>query len=102
MDKRPAGFKFGTKSTKLIRACGELQHNGRTYRLVLVEADGQPYYSLRLYNARGRFIKQLMFEPEIIGGILGLLSRESQEKILGENSLHEGGGVDKVVGSVVR
>jgi len=76
MDKREAGFKFGVNRTKFIRQCGELPHNGRTYKLALVEADNSPYYALRLYNGKGKFIKQFMFEIAIIGKVIDLLEIE--------------------------
>jgi len=70
--KQQAGFKFGVNPTKLIGVVGEVKHDGRTYRLCLVEADGHRYHALRLYNARGKFIKQLMTEPVLAGKIAGL------------------------------
>lgn len=76
INKQKTGFKFGVKSTKLIRLCGELTYNGRIYKLALVEADGLPYYSIRLYNSQGKFIKQFMFEPSIISDMSSLLSKE--------------------------
>jgi len=72
INKQKAGFKFGTKTTKLIRSCGQLVHNGRAYKLVLVEADGLPYYSLRLYNGQGKFIKQFMFELAVLSPLINL------------------------------
>lgn len=72
MQKREAGFRFGVNSTRLIRIIDETKHNGRLYRLCEVEADGRRYHSLRLYNEKGRFIKQLMTEREIAGEISGM------------------------------
>lgn len=72
MDKQATGFKFGKKPTKLKEVIDEFEHNGRTYRLCKVEADGKVYDSLRLYNGRGKFIKQFMSEPEIAGQIAGM------------------------------
>ena len=73
INKQKVGFKFGTKSTKLIRSCGQVSHNGRTYKLALVEADGLPYYALRLYNGQGKFIKQFMFELAVLSPLVNLL-----------------------------
>ena len=61
--RQQAGFRFGVRPTKLLRVCGQLTHNGRAYKLVLLEADGNQYYAWRLYNGKGKFIKQFMFEP---------------------------------------
>lgn len=72
MDKKVAGFKFGINSSKLIETIDEYRHNGRLYRLCKVEVDGQIYHSLRLYNGRGKFIKQFMTEPELAGEIAGM------------------------------
>jgi len=76
MNKQGAGFKYGVNRTNLIRLCGEVPWDGRAYKLALVEADGSPYYSIRLYNAKGKFIKQLMFEPAVLGGLIDLLETE--------------------------
>lgn len=80
VDKRAAGFKFGVRSTKLIRRCGVIYHGMRKYKLDLVEADGKPYYALRLYNAQDKFIKQLMFEPDALAGMVDLLKWELANK----------------------
>ena len=65
MNKQAAGFKYGKNPTKLIREIGRVDHNGRAYRLCEIEADKKRYHTLRLYNGNGKFIKQLMTEPEI-------------------------------------
>ena len=65
MNKQAVGFKYGKNPTKLIQEIGRVDHNGRTYRLCEVEADGQRYHALRLYNGQGKFIKQLMTEPDL-------------------------------------
>ncbi len=66
MEKVKTGFKLGTKKVEVLHTLGEVKHNGRTYRLVKVRvSSGEEYLSLRLYNARGKFIKQFMMEPEI-------------------------------------
>ena len=64
--KTATGFRFGRHRLKVLKTFGEVPHNGRTYRLVQVETSlRQKYLSLRLYNGQGRFIKQLLFEPEL-------------------------------------
>lgn len=97
MNKTPAGFKFGVNPTRLLRLCGEFQHNGRTYKLaevkVIVETEpiAHNYYSLRLYNAAGRFIKQFMFEPEALDSIYGLLyAEQGRRSIFGLRDLVRG------------
>lgn len=77
--KQQAGFKFGIRRTTVLRRCGEVDANGRKYKLLQVQADDKPYYTLRLYNARGKFIKQLMFEPWILNGIIDLLVNEANQ-----------------------
>ena len=75
MDKQAAGFKYGKYRLQVICNCGQVNIDGRQYRLVYVQTnDGSYYYSLRLYNARGRFIKQLLFEPSIRNALIELLS----------------------------
>lgn len=77
MDKQKAGFKFGKYRLTVIAKLGSIQHNGRTYSLVKVQThDEQIYLSLRLYNAQGRFIKQLLFEPEIKEELCQLLRQD--------------------------
>ncbi len=65
MNKQSTGFKYGKNPTKLIRNIGQVTHNGRIYRLSFVEADGSLYVALRLYNEKGKFIKQFMTEPTL-------------------------------------
>lgn len=77
INKQRAGFKFGIHRTTVLRQCGEIDADGRKYKLALVLADDMPYYTLRLYNAKGRFIKQLMFEPWILNGVIDLLVTEA-------------------------
>ena len=74
MEKQQAGFKFGKFRLTVLKVIGEVKHNGRTYRLVEVETnDKLRYYSIRLYNQTGRFIKQMLYEPEISGPMADLL-----------------------------
>ncbi len=74
MEKRTAGFRFGRHRLEVLQTYGELTFRGRTYRLVKVRTeDGLEYKSIRFYNAQGRFIKQLLFEPEVTRGLVRLL-----------------------------
>lgn len=75
VEKQKAGFKFGKYRLKVIETKGEVvSPDGRKYRLVMVETNEQQfYYALRLYNAKGKFIKQFLYEPAIAGAIAGLL-----------------------------
>ena len=81
MDKQKVGFKFGKWSTEVLKRCGELDVDGRKYKLVMLKTgEDLTYYSLRLYNQKGRFIKQLMFEPWSLNGIIDLLVTEANSK----------------------
>lgn len=76
MEKQKVGFKFGKYRLNVLERLGSIKHNGRTYSLVKVETnDKQVYLSLRLYNATGKFIKQLLFEPELALPISKLLKK---------------------------
>lgn len=78
MDKQQTGFKFGKYRLTLLAKLGAIQHNCRSYSLVKVQThDGQVYLSLRLYNHQGRFIKQLLIEPELASAIGELFIRVS-------------------------
>ena len=72
MDKIETGFKFGKNKVEVLEQLGEVNHNGKTYRLLKVRVDDKEYISERLYNAHGKFIKQFMLEPEV-GPKLGRL-----------------------------
>ena len=52
---------------KLVQHLGEVEHNGITYRVVRerIPDTGDEYIAIKLYNAKGKFIKRLMIEPEI-------------------------------------
>ncbi len=74
-DKQKTGFKFGKHRLELIDTCGSLIHKGRLYRLVKVRThDRLDYFALRLYNDKGKFIKQFLFEPEIREAIALLIN----------------------------
>ncbi len=74
MDKQQAGFKFGRHRLQVTGLVGEVNHVGRTYKLVHVRTqDGIPYLSLRLYNEKRHFIKQLLFEPALSKALAELL-----------------------------
>lgn len=79
MNKQAAGFKFGKYRLTVLERLGTVQHNGRTYSLVKVLTNaGLEYLSLRLYNASGKFIKQLLIEPELAPAIAKLFEEASQ------------------------
>ncbi len=64
--KQATGFKFGLHRLEVLDTIGEIKHKGRTYRVVVVKThDGLIYRSIRFYNPQGKFIKQLLYEPEI-------------------------------------
>lgn len=74
IDKQKVGFKFGKYRLQVLKEAGEVKYNGRKYKLVKVKThDELIYWSLRLYNSHGKFIKQLLFEPEIKLQIANLL-----------------------------
>jgi len=78
MERQRAGFKFGKYRTTLIKHCGQVEADGRLYKLVLLRTnDGLDYYAMRLYNRTGKFIKQFLFEPYILNGIIDLLVQEA-------------------------
>jgi hypothetical protein len=75
IEKRETGFKFGKYSLKVTRRMGCFKYNGRRYVLVeVITNEGQIYNAIRLYNDKGKFIKQLLFEPEIRERLSRLLS----------------------------
>ena len=68
--KQQTGFRFGQHRLEVLHQIAHYPHNGRTYKLLLVRThDGLEYVSLRLYNSSGRFIKQILVEPELAGQI---------------------------------
>ena len=76
VEKQNTGFRYGRYSLSVLRTIGEVKHKGRTYRLCEVQTqDGLVYLSLRLYNPRGHFIKQMLVEPEVVAD----LARRVQE-----------------------
>ncbi len=78
INKQQAGFKFGQHRLEVIKLCGEVAHNGRTYKLLVVKThDGLLYNSLRLYNGKGKFIKQFLFEDDIAEDIGSMILDEA-------------------------
>lgn len=74
IQKQRAGFRFGKYSLTPGEILGEVAFNGRKYRIQKVfTQEEREYISIRLYNKRGKFIKQLLMEPEIAGSIGGIL-----------------------------
>ena len=81
IDKQKAGFKYGKYATTVIRTCGEVDIDGCKYKLVFLEtAQDQYYYSIRLYNPNGRFIKQFLFPPGGIFRLITLLLNEAKRR----------------------
>lgn len=73
-EKQTAGFKFGKYPLTVLNTFGEVHCDGRIYRLLMVQThEGLKYYSVRLYNARNHFIKQFLFEPELLSDLIALL-----------------------------
>ena len=70
-DRVETGFRYGRHKVEVLDQIGEdVEHNGRRYRVLRIRVDsGQEYISVRLYNAKGKFIKQLMMEPEVTAAV---------------------------------
>ena len=80
INKQQTGFKFGNHRLTVLKEYGEILHNGRKYKLLKVQTqDQQDYLSLRLYNATGKFIKQLLFEPELAESMIHLFRKATGE-----------------------
>lgn len=61
--KQSAGFRYGVRPVTVLNERGRFTTGeGRQYRVLDVEADGHLYIAIRLYNAKGKFIKQLLME----------------------------------------
>lgn len=76
IEKQQVGFKFGKYKLTVIKEFGQVQYNGRTYKLVGVRTNnGSDYLSLRLYNGTGKFIKQLLFEVGLATQMIHLLKK---------------------------
>lgn len=58
---------------EVVRTISEHVHEGRTYKILEVRYRDLTYLCLRLYNERGKFIKQFLFEPEVAAWIRGAL-----------------------------
>lgn len=70
INKQQAGFKFGQHRLEVIHQIAHYPYNGRMYELLRVRtSDNLEYISLRLYNNTGRFIKQMLVEPQLAGQI---------------------------------
>lgn len=77
MEKQPAGFKFGKYRTEVMHECGEVKSDSKIYRLVMLStSDRQVYYAIRIYNTGGKFLKQLLFEPWLLGDFIELFTEE--------------------------
>jgi len=81
VEKQKAGFRFGKYKLTVLDNIGACEHNGRSYCFVRVRtSDGIEYFSLRLYNRNGKFIKQFLFEPEILKNLIEILSYADSKK----------------------
>jgi len=68
--KQQTGFRFGVHRLEVIHQIAHYPYDGRVYKLLRVKThEEREYISLRLYNNTGRFIKQILVEPEIAGVI---------------------------------
>jgi len=87
--KQRAGFRFGKYHLISKEILGEVDFDGRKYRIhrVITENDKE-YISIRLYNREMKFIKQLLIEPEVTLSIGKLLIEIS----LGGGGFHGEGG----------
>lgn len=82
VEKQQAEFKYGKYRTELIKVCGEIVRGGKIYRLVILKtSDGNKYYAWRIYNLKGRFIKQLLYPPDANLGMAGIMARENKRII---------------------
>jgi hypothetical protein len=76
VEKRKSGFFYGKYSLKVIETIGEVEHNKRKYKFLKVQTqDTMQYFCIRLYNEKGKFIKQFLFEPEILNKLICLLQK---------------------------
>jgi len=63
INKMPTGFRFGKYKLKVVKRCYSFSVDGRTYVGMKVEThEGIIYNAIRLYNSKGKFIKQFLFE----------------------------------------
>lgn len=67
---------YGKHKLTVVRTIGSVVNpEGREYRLVdVVTHDGLEYRAIRLYNANGHFIKQLLMEEDAARAIGRLLT----------------------------
>jgi len=76
--KQKTGFRFGLHRLKVLSEVGRIVYLSRTYRVVFVETEtGKRYLAIRLYNEKGKFIKQFLVEPEIASQVGRLLAGNS-------------------------
>jgi len=72
--KQKTGFHFGLHRLQVVSEVGQVVYLGRTYKVVMVKTEtGQNYLAIRLYNEKGKFIKQFLLEPEIASQVGQLL-----------------------------
>jgi len=90
--KQATGFRLSQHSFTVLNEIGSVTHNERKYKLVDVKTeDGLRYYSLRLYNKNGKFIKQFLFEPGILQGLLNLMLDAALKELKDDKRYYEKG-----------
>lgn len=73
MSRSKIGVRYGG-SMEVVHTWGEVQADGRIYRLVdEVNGEGKLYRSLRIYNENGHFIKRASWFPRTTESIKALL-----------------------------
>ena len=72
-DRSKIGVRYGG-SMNIVHTWGEVQADGRIYRLVdEVNGEGRLYRSLRIYNDKGHFIKRASWFTRTTESIKALL-----------------------------
>jgi hypothetical protein len=66
----------GKHKVKLVLKLGEVTHDGRSYKVQRerIVDTGDEYTSIKLYNAKGKFIKRFMIDQEVTKDIGQLLN----------------------------
>lgn len=83
MEKQQTGFKFGKYKLEVLEILAEVSHKGRMYKLLKVRiSTGEEYLSWRLYNQRGKFIKQFLFEPEVCHLLIEAMAKATLPSLL--------------------
>lgn len=76
MTRLATGFRLGKYALTPCPPEAEVHYKGRAYKVLWVRTnEGLYYVSLRLYNGRGKFIKQLLIDPPAVSALAAALSR---------------------------